>query len=283
MRFQPLYFTQRILPLVVVGAVAWTASGLLLAAHVETQIFYGVVGFVAVHVIHALVRGERSAKVLRHNEAVFKNGLSGFLHCSIHRQKLIWHFMWKQANVSMRCAAAFRRFFPHISMRSVFQGHERARAAISAEIWSLNLPSYFSRSSCSDFLTPRASDVDDNARSPQMSINARFRHDGWVDGERRQIRISTATEFTDHLCDANAAVASKATFGEFSSDVCCPRIANDLAIGTADRYQYSVSAFERLRDDRGVWWHGRVVCAHFGGSFVMVLNPTILARHYVSH
>lgn len=75
------------LPLVVVGAVSVTGAWLLFALQVNTQVLQAVVGLVAVHVVDALVRTQRSAQVLRHDPPMLGYPFSALrLHQTKQRQ-----------------------------------------------------------------------------------------------------------------------------------------------------------------------------------------------------
>lgn len=78
------------LPFVIVGAVAWAATGLLFASNVKSQIFNPVVCFHAIHVVNTFSRGERSAQVLRHDKAMFENASSACLHGAKQ-----WQVLWR--------------------------------------------------------------------------------------------------------------------------------------------------------------------------------------------
>ena len=78
--FKFLYFSKCHLPLVVVSAVAWCTTWLLLAANINPQIFRAVVSFDAIHVIDKLIASEWTTKVLRHDESVLKNRLATSLY-----------------------------------------------------------------------------------------------------------------------------------------------------------------------------------------------------------
>lgn len=68
------------LQLMVVGAVTWTASRLLLTAYVQSKVLRSIICLVAVHVVDALFRGKRSADVRGHDKPVFHDRLLTALH-----------------------------------------------------------------------------------------------------------------------------------------------------------------------------------------------------------
>lgn len=94
------------LPLVVVCAVAGGAAGLLLSAYIDTQVAYGVVGGMAVHVVDQLDGGKRATQMLRHYPAVFED-TTGFAAHSVKQVQVdILDGVLAEADIAVGCSCA---------------------------------------------------------------------------------------------------------------------------------------------------------------------------------
>lgn len=177
-----------LLPLVVVGAVAWGATGLLLAANVEPQVVWAIVGLVAVHVVHQLIAQQWAPKMHRHRKAMRENGLTAALHRSVETEMLGQDSVDLQERVSVP-VHAFRRSFTFIqpAMFALAQRFEAARAAVAPEVCADHFFADFRHGAHAHFPALGARHIHDELHLPVKALKARCMADCWVQRQRLQV------------------------------------------------------------------------------------------------
>ena len=181
------------LPFVVVGAVAWAASWLLLPPDVQAQICYAIVGLVAVHVIHTLVRSKWSPKALRHYEPMLENCLSRPLHCAIDGEQRVRDIRCEHLPVALSTHITQRLLTAVIAMDPLLHSNTSAWLAQAAKVLTKKLVPNLAARATSCAPASRAGHINNNARAAKIPAQPQRRCQRRVLSEGREVWFSHNT------------------------------------------------------------------------------------------
>ena len=181
---------QSLLPFMVIGAMTWTASRLLLAAHVKAQVAYAVVRFYAIHMVNAFRACQSTPKMFGHYPSVFEHKSSLTPHCIEHRQVAVGNRVLREVNIPTSANGAAGGVSVGAKCSRPRHGVP-TRTACANEVWVPHLLAKCSDSYDPAFFAERASDPMAWSGMPSnCGRNGFCRVDGMVHRERCGVATS---------------------------------------------------------------------------------------------
>lgn len=279
--FKEIYCSLGILPFMVVGAMAWATPWLLLPAHINSQVINIVVCLIAIHVVYAFFRSQRSSKMSSHYKTMFKNWLSTALHFSIHWQEFVRNTTWRDKSVT-----AFRYCYNAISSTSqpictVFNRLDGTWPTKTTKVVPLTCYPNLSGWPCSYLTASLTNNINHNARRVVTPVKSKARHDSGMLDKRSEIGISTATKLTNDFSNASKAITSEFIYLQFPPNFRRTKRPLLGAHWADDIYKHTTCAFVWLRNNCRMrkWCE---IYSHVWSPY-LVLNRTIYRSSYITY